>query len=251
MKGDYSLKIFKYSLKEDNPIVMVIGDAHIGEEEANIPSLIKYLEKADYIILNGDIMNTATKQSVSFQYGNSPQADLDKAVEVLKPYKDKILCVIEGNHEHRVAKEVGISLTQMMCLSLGIVDRYAGSNAYVFLNVGAKQVSYKIFSTHGYGGGRAIGGKANNLERLASIVDADIYVMSHTHQPLSFQQDYIRPNMKKHTLQQITKHFINTGSFLEYGGYGETFGYKPATIMTPYLILSGTSKHVRVIEEEL
>jgi hypothetical protein len=86
-------------------------------------------------------MNTATKQSVSFQYGNSPQADLDKAVEVLKPYKDKILCVIEGNHEHRVAKEVGISLTQMMCLSLGIVDRYAGSNAYVFLNVGAKQVS--------------------------------------------------------------------------------------------------------------
>jgi hypothetical protein len=57
--------------------------------------------------------------------------------------------------------------------------------------------------------------------------------------------------MKKHTLQQITKHFINTGAFLNYGGYGETFGYKAATIMTPYLILSGTSKHVRVIEEEL
>ena len=245
------MKIFRYEIKEEHPNITPIADTHIGEEGFNEKALIKYLENADYIILNGDLMNTATKNSVSFGYGSSPQKDLDEAVRIFKPYVDKILVVVEGNHEYRVAKEVGISLTQMFCLALGIVDKYAGTAAYLFLNVGAGKTAYRIYCTHGAGGGGGIGGKANRLVKLADNIDADIYIISHTHQPLIFQQDYMRPNMRKYKIQMVTQWFLNTGSFIEYGGYGERFGFKPTTVMTPYFILSGTGHNIRMIVEKL
>ena len=245
------MKVFRYILEEDNPIIIPISDTHIGDELFNEKALIAYLEKADYLILNGDIMNTATKNSVSFGYGSSPQVDLDKAVEIFKPYAHKILAVVEGNHEYRVSKEVGISLTQMFCLSLNIIDKYAGTSAYLFLNVGSKKVNYKVYATHGYGGGRTTGAKANILVQLASVVDADVYIISHTHQPLAFPQDYIRPNLRKYTLQPVIQWFINTGAFLNYGGYGERFNFKASSILTPYFILSGVSHNTTVIEQRL
>ena len=52
-------------------------------------------------------MNTATRQSVSFEYGSSPQADLDKAIKIFTPYKHKIIGVTEGNHEHRASIVTG------------------------------------------------------------------------------------------------------------------------------------------------
>lgn len=245
------MKVFRYELKEENPNITPIADTHIGEEEFNEKELVKYLEAADYIILNGDLMNTATKNSVSFGYGSSPQKDLDNAVRIFKPYVDKILVVIEGNHEYRVAKEVGISLTQMFCLALGIVDKYAGTAAYLFLNVGASKTMYRVYVTHGSGGGGLVGNKANKLVRLADTIDADLYIVSHTHQPLIFQQDYRRPNMRRYTIQQVTQSFINTGAFLGYGGYGERLNFKPNTISTPYAMLTGGRHKIKLVLEKM
>lgn len=243
------MKVLRYVLEKENPLIIPISDTHIGDELFDRKSLEWYLEKADYLILNGDIMNTATKQSVSFQYGSNPQMDLDLAVEIFKPHAHKILAVTEGNHEHRVAKEVGISLTAYFCDKLGILDKFAGTSAYLFLNVGKQKTNYKIFATHGYGGGRSTGAKANRLAGLSDSIDADIYIISHTHQPLVFQQNYWRANLRKYKLNQVTQWFINTGAFLLYGGYAERFNFKPSTISTPYFTLSGNGHIVRVVEE--
>lgn len=244
------MKTFSYHLPETSPVIIPIADTHIGEELFDEEELIKYLKRADYIILNGDIMNTATKNSVSFSYGSNPQQDLDEATRIFEPYKDKILAVIEGNHEYRVSKEVGISLTQMFCLKLGIVDKYARDGAYLFINVGNTKTLYRIYATHGSGGGKSIGGKANGLGAMSLGVDADIYVRSHTHQPIVMQQDYIRSNPRKHTIQQGTQWFINTGAFLHYGGYAERFGFKPSTIITPVIVLGGNERYIRVFTDD-
>ena len=38
---------------------------------------------------------------------------------------------------------------------------------------------------HGYGGGRKDGGKINRLEDMTNVIIADLYLMSHTHKPIS------------------------------------------------------------------
>jgi len=238
------MKVFRYILKEENPTIIPISDTHIGDKNFNKKELIKYLEKADYILLNGDIMNTATKNSVSFEYGSDPSDDLNKAVEIFKPYAHKILSVTEGNHEHRIAKEVGLSLTQLFCHQLGIIDKYAGISAYLFLNVGSKKINYKIYHSHGFGGGRSVGAKSNKLYDMSKICDADVYIISHTHQQQNFPADYIRPNLRKYKLEQITQYFINSGAFMSYGGYGETYMYPPSTIGTPIMRLFGNRHDV-------
>lgn len=191
-------------------------------------------------------MNTATRQSVSFEYGSSPQADLDKAIRIFTPYKHKIIGVTEGNHEHRVAKEVGLSLTQLFCHALGLLDVYCDIAGYMFLNVGSKNISYKLYFTHGYGGGRTIGAKSNKLAQLSEGVDADIYIVSHTHQPQWFSKDFIRPNDRKHKVMFVTRHYINTGAFLNYGGYAEKYNFTPSTIVTPIITLRGNNKEITI-----
>lgn len=245
------MKIFRYTLEEERPLIIPISDTHIGDELFDKASLLHYLEKADYLILNGDIMNTATRNSVSFQYGSNPQKDLDEAVKIFAPYAHKILSVTEGNHEHRVAKEVGLSLTQLFCHQLGILDKYAGIASYLFLNVGGSKVNYKIFHTHGYGGGRSVGAKSNKLTELDGSIDADIYIISHTHQPQHFPQGYRRPNMRKYTVQTVTRWYINSGAFLHYGGYGERFNFRPAPIITPYFYLHGNKHKSKMVMEEI
>ena len=233
-------------------MIIPISDVHIGDDKVDYTTLKYYLEKADYLILNGDIMNTATKSSVSFEYGTSPQDDLNKAIEIFEPYKHKILGVVEGNHEHRVAKEVGLSLTQLFCHQLGILDLYCDVGGYMFLNVGSKKVSYKVYFTHGYGGGRTVGAKSNKLSQLADGIDADIYIISHTHQPQWFSKNFLRPNDRKHKVQSMTRHFINTGAFLGYGGYAEKYNFTPSTIVTPVITLYGNNKEIEVnIKKEI
>ena len=38
-----------------------------------------------------------------------------------------------------------------------------------------------------------------------------------------------------------------TNSFLEYGGYGETYGFTPSTTEHQEAILNGTKKEIRLI----
>ena len=71
-----------------------------------------------YLILTGDMMNNATKSSVSDIYSEvcspSEQKMHDPAVSV----KDRILCVM-GNHENRSKKEVDLDPLYDVFVMLG------------------------------------------------------------------------------------------------------------------------------------
>lgn len=45
-------------------------------------------------------------------------------------------------------------------------------------------------------------------------------------------------------LGRHTSLFVNTSGMLNYGGYGETMGYKPASTDTPLIRLDGTRKRM-------
>lgn len=240
--------------------ILPLADFHIGDEYSDlglIRELVRAVENDEntYVILNGDLMNTAIKSSVSDIYGeqNTPMQQLSICESLFKPISDRILCITEGNHERRVAKETGIQMTRLLAMQLGIEERYSEAGALLFIRLGQlrtarsdgkgkRKVCYTLHVNHGTGGGRTNGAKANALSRMASIIDADIYVHSHTHLPMIMKESFFRTDVRNSSIEQVPKLFINTSSMLNYGGYGEVFEYKPSSKETPIIVLDGTKK---------
>lgn len=220
--------------------VLVIGDVHIGDKECDtklVNKTIDYIKAHDNtrLVLNGDLLNTAIKSSVSFEHGAmSPKSEYRMLVDLLTPVKEKIIGVVSGNHDDRITKETGIDIIEFLCKELGIEDTYCKYQGMLLITCHIEQKRsklHKIFFTHGIGsGGRQIGSKANFLQRLTGIVsNANCYVVNHTHTPLHFTDKVYYLDSKHKALVPTTRHFINQPSFLTYGGYGQRANFNPCS----------------------
>lgn len=235
------------------------ADLHIGDKFCAMEGIKKRIEQVKdkesaYIILNGDIINNATKTSISDSYAEqlTPMEQISRFVELFEPVKDKILCLTSGNHENRTYNKEGIDITRLCARELGVESRYSKTGALLFLKFGCKSVNnhgdkllYSIYCNHGSGGGRKEGAKAIRLADMACIVDADIYLHSHTHLPMIMKQGFYRTDLRHFSCSNVTKLFVNTASALTYGGYGETFEYKPNSMDTPTIYINGQRREFR------
>lgn len=246
------------AIKCDLPFAEVIeiwpmADHHIGDNMCDFKMIMEQIEHIRvtpnaYCILGGDLMDTAICSSIGDTYGANlqPMEQLKQCVKIFEPIKDKILVVVPGNHENRVYKSDGIDMTEVMCSQLGIPEKYSPTTALLFIRFGTQGAKhhnrpqlYTAYVTHGTGGGRREGGKVNRLADLASIVDADIYIHSHTHLPVIFREGFFRPNPSVSTVTQVDKLFVNTAASLNYGGYGDKAGFKPTSKKSPVIYLHG------------
>ena len=118
------------------------------------------------------------------------------------------------------------------------------SNRYKESNGSGKyrQICYTVYVLHGSGGGRKEGAKAIRLADMASIIDTDIYIHSHTHLPMIMKQAFHRIDTRNNTVALVDKLFVNTASNLNYGGYGEAGEFKPNSKETPVVYLNGSKK---------
>ena len=249
----------KVSLSSDLQSIELhtLSDWHIGDKFCKmneIKAITKHIKETPnaYCILNGDLVNNATKSSVSDCYSEvmTPQEQLNTLCDIIEPIKDKVLFITQGNHEHRTFKTDGIDLTAIMAKQLGIYDKYAREGGVLFLRFGLcnrhksknRKMLYTIYITHGSGGGKREGGKLNRLADMASIVDTDVYLHSHTHLPMIMKENFFRLDDKNSCVAECEKLFVNTAASLSYGGYGEVFEFKPANSTTPIIYLNGTKK---------
>ena len=257
------MKAIKHDLGDFKDIsILPIADLHLGDPRSDFKQIMTYIEYIKttpnaFCILNGDLMDAAIQSSIGDTYGAAlqPMEQLSQCVKLFDHIKEKILCVLPGNHEFRVYRTDGLDLTLIMCNQLGIGECYADTGAVLFIRFGKntergknhnhnRPVCYTIYATHGSGGGRTEGGKVKRLADLASIVDADIYIHSHTHLPVIMKQAFYRTSPANSTVQRCDRLFVNTGSTLEYGGYAEAQSYKPGSIETPIIRLDGTRKRM-------
>ena len=238
--------------------ILALSDLHVGDKNCNLDLINKLIDDVKnkqnrYAVLLGDLMNTAIAGSKSDVYSEtmSTQEALDKCVELLEPIRDKILAVVPGNHEERVTRQIGFDMPLELAKRLGLENVYDATAALVFVKFGhgkttAAPLTYTLYLNHGHGGGRRIGGKLNSLQDYALVIDADVYIVGHTHLPASFKTCTYRtvPQRAQATLREQL--FVNTASALNYGGYGKRGGYQPASNSYPVITLSNTELHATV-----
>lgn len=259
------MKIIKLDLPREleRMELHLFADEHLGDEQCDVKRLLQRIEYVKntpnaYCILNGDIIDNATRTSIGDTYTQefNPMGQIQRAVEIFEPIKDKILCITHGNHENRTYKKEGINLSALIAKQLGLSERYTPTSAVLFIRLGEnekglketngsgkyRKICYTVYVLHGSGGGRKEGAKAIRLADMASIVDTDIYIHSHTHLPMVMKQGFHRIDTKNSTVALVDKLFVNTAANLNYGGYGEAQEFKPTSKDTPTIYLGGTKK---------
>ena len=107
-------------------------------------------------------------------------------------------------------------------------------------------------NTHGYGGARTKSAKAVKVERLATYIHADVYLMSHDHVVNVAPDIYLIPDKRTHydndrkfnigKIHACRKMLVKTNAFLKFGDYGESLGYPPVDLITPIVIFAGEGK---------
>lgn len=259
------MKVIKADLPRElrTAEIHTLCDLHIGDKFCDLSLIQNRIQQIKdspnaYCILNGDLCNNATISSVSDSYAEkiTPMEQIKQAVELLSPIRSKILSVQSGNHENRTYKQDGIDLSEIIARELGCGDKYSQGGSLLFVRIGeqangkkesngsgnVRQICYTIYVVHGSGGGRKEGAKLVRLADMASIVDADAYIHGHTHLPMIMKQSFFRTDIQNSAVHPVTKLFVNTAAALDYGGYSETFEYKPNSKDTPVIHLDGTRK---------
>ena len=236
--------------------LLILADYHYADPNSDHEAIkrdIEYVAQHDnaYAVLAGDLMDCALKSSLGDCYVNlSPMEELTACMDLMKPIAHKIVGIVSGNHEARHYKTNGVDMTRILARQLGIEDKYSSDTALIFLRVGEnsdrkqhhRPILYTIYMTHGTGGGRKEGGKVQRLVDLSAIVDADCYIVGHTHLPASLKVAYARPCPANNSITYCTKLMVNSAAKLNYAGYGDIGGYRPNAKDTPRVILGGREK---------
>lgn len=236
-----------------------LADLHLGDEKTDellFKSFIKHiLDKPNrFIGIGGDLINNATKSSVSNVYREkyTPSEQKYLMVDLLKPLakEDRILYIEPGNHEERSAKDVDAEIIKDIAYMLNIQDRYRENGVYINIQLGKDRhghhLSYSGYSVHGIGGGKTAGAPANILEKLPLSFIADFYVIGHLHRKLGFKNTYFRPNATWDKLEQHERAFVIASPWQDYGGYAQRKLYTPQSKGASVLILDGREKKMEI-----
>jgi hypothetical protein len=183
------------------------------------------------------------------------QEQIEYAIKIFEPYKERILGCIDGNHEQRLVDDNGFSPLSTVAGMLGFP--YFRSSVVYRLVVGkgkAKRhnvqgtISYTGYFHHTTGGGTTVGGKMNRVARLRQLIcNCDFYCGSHNHQlgVVPVETRFVDSVHRK--IQKVRQLLIDTGSYLEWDdGYAEMKQLEPSKMGSPRIRLDGTRRDCHV-----
>ncbi len=201
-------KVIKCTKRGDVVTIYPIGDCHIGSRgcaETKLREHIKTIanDPLGFAIGGGDIIDAIKPQdSKRFDFDTLPdwliegdalttreklndilRQQLDRAVDILAPIQDKLLGLIEGNHEYTIRKYYNENVQGALCRRLDVPDLTDEALVRLqFIRRGRVDSLVILYIRHGYGSGRTPGAEPNKLARmLAEWEIADICFSGHTH----------------------------------------------------------------------
>jgi len=259
IKDDFEL-IVKHLPQNNNIKIYPIADIHVAAKNSLRKKFISFVdglakEPNAYIVLDGDLLNNATKDSISFGYEDDMTPSQEKIwiSNQLEKVADKILMALPGNHEGRSSKSVDVHLIEDICTNIGIRDLYRENAAFLKLQIGditgkgTKNPTYTLGMAHGSGGGGTFGAAVNRNVNFAYAVDGlDAFITAHFHKGF-----VVKPSklvIDKHNNRITEKPFVSIGltSWLSFGGYALKAMMRPASNDTQTLYMYGDHKQIEV-----
>ncbi len=217
--------------------VMFIGDVHYGSPQCDVnrflANLTFCLKNKIYVFLMGDMLETATRNSVGagvYEQTVVTDSQHEQMLTWLRPLAKAGLIIgsHQGNHEERVYKESGVNISKALCRELLIP--YLGDACWSAIHVGGE--TYNVYSLHGRTGSRFDGTALLALERISTSFYADLCAMGHTHKCIN--SIVVMQKRKNDCVVEHKKHLLITGHYLKYdGGYGQTLGLPISKLGSP------------------
>lgn len=209
-----------------------------------------------YLLLCGDLINNATRNSVSniFEETMRPSQQKKLMAEMLMPLRDRILCAVPGNHEARSGKDADDDPVYDIMAKLDLEDLYRENIAFLKIQIGnidangTRNPTYTFAVTHGSGGGILTGGSVNRAERFGMAIDGvDGIITGHTHKPFVSHPGKIKVDTNNNKVSVKPFHVITCSSWLNYAGYAARKNLLPSTHIPQKILLSGNSKDIKII----
>lgn len=259
MARDFDL--IKYHFPENDDIVIYpISDVHLGASECMLAAWERFCNRLAaqpnaYITLGGDLINNATRSSISnvFEDVMRPRDQKRVIAEMLMPIRDRILCAVAGNHERRGGKDADDDPTYDILCKIDREDVYRENVAFLKLQIGnvngngSMNPTYVLVVTHGAGGGIYTGAAVNRNERFGYVVDgADAIIVGHSHKPFVTQPAKIKIDTQNNRVGIKPFKVITSTSWLEYGGYAAQKMMLPASHALQMVALGGNRKEILV-----
>ena len=258
MLSDFELITHHFPDREDIRIYP-ISDVHLGAAEHMTREWELFCQRIanepnSYIILGGDLINNATRNSVSniFEETMRPREQKKVMVKMLEPLRDKILCAVSGNHERR-NRDVDNDITYDIMCKLDLEWVYRENIAFVKIQMGKprgdgkKNPTYVLTVTHGSGACILTGGAINRNERFGYVLDgADALIVGHTHKPFVTQPSKIKIDAQNNRVSIKPFKVISMTSWMTYGGYAAQKMLLPTSNAPQTITLCGKRKLMTV-----
>jgi len=263
------MKTKTVEIKDDHAYLLVIGDLHCGDKAFGKESRKKLNGLVDWVIahpnarviLNGDLLNTATRISKTspFEQNMTLEEQITEVANLLSPVKDRIIGAVCGNHEKRIMDHAGFDPTISILTTLGISvqDNYFKHCGVIKVKVGKKnrygkessRVSYTVVFHHTTGGGKKIGSKLQRVDEMrhSTVGNADVYFGSHNHALATAIMVCNEYNPYSETIEQRKQVVVSCGGYLEWNeSYAEAMQLEPLELGSPRVRLDGKTKDIRV-----
>ena len=237
--------------------VYPIADVHLGAIEHCEREWTAFLNRVEqenaYLILAGDLLNNSTRGTRfanPFEEALRPREAKRKMVEYLEPLKDRILCVVSGNHEQRTVRESDQDITYDICARLCLEHLYRENMAFLTVSVGKRtnedkyENTYNIVVMHGNGGGIYTGAAVNRNERFGNIIDGlDCLIAGHVHKGFISKPSKIVIDSRNARVTFKSYVVISCVSWLNYGGYAARAMLLPAKVCDPQRLFFTADHH--------
>ena len=238
-----------------------VADVHLGAIEHAEPEWQAFLKRVEkegaYLILAGDLLNNSTRGTRfanPFDEVLRPREAKARMVEYLEPIKDRILCLVDGNHEARSTRETDQSITYDICAKLNIEHLYRENIAFTKVSLGKRNrdsnsvQTYVFAITHGKSGGIYTGAAVNSAERFGNLIEGvDCFISGHVHKGFVSKPSKIVVDTSHNCVSMRSYLVVSCVSWLNYGGYAARAMLLPAKVADPqrlHLVMDEHNKQI-------
>lgn len=226
-----------------------IADVHLGNQACDVKAFKEFLQDSDESTLFigiGDLLDSVIVKDKRYRKSSDAtdgdsivDEQIDRAEDLLSPYKNQILGLGDGNHEDTIIRIAGTNPIKRLCKRLDVPFLgFSGLFRLVFSEQKDNQRPSRgrtviIRYHHGWGGGsRTQGADLTKYSKDIAYWQADIFLYGHVHKK---QTDEIpRMGIVGDTLIAKDKQIAICGTFLKTytkdTTYSEVKGYPPISV---------------------